>query len=52
MAPITVAGSFNVHKTKIGMTEKVELTRVSLPTIESQKLVEFNLLSILLMRGR
>jgi hypothetical protein len=37
---------------KIGIAEKVELTRVSLPAIDNQVPVAFSLLSILEMRGR
>jgi hypothetical protein len=33
------------------MAEKVEFTRASLPAKKSQVLVEFNILSNLLMRG-
>jgi hypothetical protein len=52
MALITAANNLRVDITKIGIAEKVEFTRVTLPARESQRLVEFNLLSILLMSGR
>jgi hypothetical protein len=52
MASITVTGSFKVHIEKISIAEKVELTILSLLTIDSQVLVVFNRISILLMRGR
>jgi hypothetical protein len=43
---ITTAGNLRVHMAKIGIAE-VEFTKVSLPSRESQRLVEFSLLSIL-----
>jgi hypothetical protein len=49
---ITAAGNLGVHIAKIGIAKKVEFIRVSLPARESQRLVEFSLLSIMLMRGR
>jgi hypothetical protein len=43
---ITTAGNLRVHMAKIGIAE-VEFTKVSLLSRESQRLVEFSLLSIL-----
>jgi hypothetical protein len=52
MVLIAATDNLRVHVAKIGIAEKVEFIRVSLPAKESQRLVEFSLLSILLMRGR
>jgi hypothetical protein len=52
MAFMTVTNSFKVHIAKMGIVEKVELTRVSCPTIDNQVLVALCLLSTLVMRGR
>jgi hypothetical protein len=51
MVLITEYSSLRVHIAKIGIAEKVELTRVNLPAIDTQVLVAFDLLSILVMRG-
>jgi hypothetical protein len=44
--------NLRVHIAKICIAEKVDLTRVGLLAIENQVLLAFNLLSILVMRGR
>jgi hypothetical protein len=49
---VTEDDSLRVHIANIGIAEKVELTRVSLPAIDRQVLVSFNLLSILVMGRR
>jgi hypothetical protein len=49
---MTIVGSFKVHIAKMGIAEKVELTRVSLPAIDNHELMALILLSNLVMIGR
>jgi hypothetical protein len=49
---MTVTGILKVQIAKLGIAEKVELTRVSLPAKDNQELMALTLLSTLVMRGR